>query len=365
MQFTETMNGLRAVLSFRRESRNRDIFGAFNDENASANGDGLVALAIYTPTVRLMGNLSLVATMVVGAVQAINGNLEIGVLTAFLLYVRRMYDPLDELAMFYNTYQSAAAALEKLSGLLEEMPGVPEPTDPVPLAGGDGAIAGDVRFDGVAFSYHPDVPVLPSLDLHIPAGQTVAVVGATGAGKSTLAKLLARFYDPTDGRVLLDGTDVATVSTADLRRGVVMVTQESFLFSGTVADNIALGRPSATRDEIERAADAIGAGAVHPGAARGLRHRRPQARRPAVRRAAAIGGVRQGVPGRSGRADPRRGNRLAGHPGGACRAAGVADGAQRADRGDHRAPAVDRRDRGPGAGDGAGPDRRGRRARAT
>ena len=259
VQFTETMNGLRAVLSFRREARNRDIFGAFNDENARANGDGLVALAMYTPTVRLMGNLSLVATMVVGAVQAINGNLEIGVLTAFLLYVRRMYDPLDELAMFYNTYQSAAAALEKLSGLLEEVPAVPEPTDPAPLAGG-GAIAGDVRFDGVAFAYHPEVPVLPTLDLHIPAGQTVAVVGATGAGKSTMAKLLARFYDPTDGRVLLDGTDVATLSTADLRRGVVMVTQESFLFSGTVADNIALGRPSATRDEIEQAADAIGAG---------------------------------------------------------------------------------------------------------
>jgi ABC-type multidrug transport system fused ATPase/permease subunit len=260
VQFTETMNGLRAVLSFRREARNREIFGAFNDQNAQANGDGLVALAVYTPTVRLMGNLSLVATMVVGAVQAINGNLEIGVLTAFLLYVRRMYDPLDELAMFYNTYQSAAAALEKLSGLLEEIPAVPEPTDPVSLAGG-GPLSGDVLFDGVAFAYHPDVPVLPRLDLHIPAGQTVAVVGATGAGKSTLAKLLARFYDPTAGRVLLDGTDVAAVSTADLRRGVVMVTQESFLFSGTVADNIALGRPSASRTEIEAAADAIGAGA--------------------------------------------------------------------------------------------------------
>jgi ATP-binding cassette subfamily B protein len=118
-----------------------------------------------------------------------------------------------------------------------------------------------VRFEGVRFSYHPHVPVLPGLDLHIPSGQTVAVVGATGAGKSTLAKLLARFYDPTDGAVLLDGIDVSTVSTADLRRGVVMVTQESFLFSGTVADNIALGRPSATREEIENAADAIGAGA--------------------------------------------------------------------------------------------------------
>jgi ABC-type multidrug transport system fused ATPase/permease subunit len=259
VQFTETMNGLRAVLSFRREERNRAIFGAFNDDNALANGDGLVALAQYTPAVRLFGNLSLVATMVIGAVQVINGNIEIGVLAAFLLYVRRMYDPLDELAMFYNTYQSAAAALEKISGLLEEVPAVPEPTDPVSLPA-DRDIAGEVRFDAVTFAYTPQVPVLSRLDLLIPAGQTVAVVGATGAGKSTMAKLLARFYDPTSGQVLLDGIDVSRIGTADLRRGVVMVTQESFLFSGTVADNIALGRPTATRAEIEAAADAIGAG---------------------------------------------------------------------------------------------------------
>ena len=212
VQFTETMNGLRAVLSFRREERNRSIFAGFNDENAQANGDGLVALAVYTPTVRLLGNLSLVATMVIGAVQVIDGTLEVGVLAAFLLYVRRMYDPLDELAMFYNTYQSAAAALEKLSGLLEEVPAVPEPVDPVPLAGG-----GPIDRRRPVRRGH----VLPTprrcrccrvLDLDIPAGQTVAMVGATGAGKSTMAKLLARFYDPTGGRVLLDGTDIAAVA---------------------------------------------------------------------------------------------------------------------------------------------------------
>jgi ABC-type multidrug transport system fused ATPase/permease subunit len=257
VQFTETMNGLRAVVAFRREPRNRAIFGALNDENAEANGDGLVALAIYTPTVRLFGNLSLVATMMLGAVQVIDGTLEIGVLAAFLLYVRRMYDPLDELAMFYNAYQAAIAALEKISGLLEESPGVPEPADPRPLPT---RIAGDARFADVEFAYTPEVPVLAPLDLHIPAGQTVAVVGATGAGKSTLAKLLARFYDPTAGMVTLDGVDVSTVGNADLRRAVIMVTQESFLFSGSVADNIALGRPSATREQIEAAADAIGAG---------------------------------------------------------------------------------------------------------
>ncbi len=257
VQFTETMNGLRAVISFRREDRNRAIFGSLNDDNARANGDGLVALAVYTPAVRLFGNLSLVATMVLGAVQVIDGTLEIGVLAAFLLYVRRMYDPLDELAMFYNAYQSAIAALEKISGLLEERPGVPEPVDPVALPN---PVGGRVSFTGVDFAYTPDVPVLAPFDLTIPAGQTVAVVGATGAGKSTLAKLLARFYDPTSGSVTVDGVDVSRLGVADLRRAVVMVTQESFLFSGSVADNIALGRPTASRAEIEAAADAIGAG---------------------------------------------------------------------------------------------------------
>ena len=134
---------------------------------------------------------------------------------------------------------------------------MPEPTDPTPV--GDGVeVTGRVRFEGVTFSYTPATPVLPLFDLDIPAGQTLAMVGATGAGKSTMAKLLARFYDPTGGRVLLDGTDIARVASTSLRRYVVMVTQESFLFSGTVADNIALGRPSASRAEIERAADAIG-----------------------------------------------------------------------------------------------------------
>lgn len=256
VQFTETMNGLRAVVSFRREARNREIFAQFNAENARANADGLIALAKYTPTVRIIGNLTLAAVMIVGAIRVIDGSIEVGVLAAFLLYVRRMYDPLDEVAMFYNTWQSAAAALEKISGLLEEQPAVPEPTHPV-AAGG---FAGDVRFDHVTFSYTPEVPVLAPFDLHIPAGQTVAVVEATGAGKSTLAKLVARFYDPTDGRVLLDGIDVSELADRDLRRAVIMVTQESFLFTGSVADNIALGRPGADRAEIETAADAIGAG---------------------------------------------------------------------------------------------------------
>ena len=256
VQFTETMNGIRAVLAFRREDRNREIFGDLNDDNTRAGGDSLVLFARYLPAMRVVGNLSLTAVMVLGAFRVADGALELGVLAAFLLYVRRMYDPLDELAMFYNSYHSASAALEKISGLLEEAPGVPEPQAPVRVDRWQGR----VDLEQVAFSYQDGVPVLPTFDLTVPAGQTIALVGATGAGKSTLAKLVARFYDPTSGVVRLDGHDLRTLATEDLRRGVVMVTQESFLFSGTVAENIALGRPDATREEIERAADAMGAG---------------------------------------------------------------------------------------------------------
>ncbi len=255
VQFTETMNGFRAVLAFRRERRNSEILGTFNEDYARANGDGLVVLAHFIARTRLVGNLTITAVMVVGAVQVIHGAVAVGVLAAFLLYLRRMYDPLDDLAMFYNSYQSASAALEKIAALLDEVPSVREPEQPNPLD----RIEGELTFEGVRFGYHPAVPVLHELDMTVPAGQTVAVVGATGAGKSTLAKLVSRFYDPTEGRVLIDRTDVATVPSEDLRRGVVMVTQETFLFSGSVADNIALGKPNATRREIEDAARAIGA----------------------------------------------------------------------------------------------------------
>jgi ATP-binding cassette subfamily B protein len=173
---------------------------------------------------------------------------------SFLLYLRRFFDPLQDVAMFYNSYQSASAALEKLSGVLEEEPTVREPTTPVTLP----ASAGELAFDGVRFGYN-ERTVLPGLDLRIPGGQTVALVGATGAGKSTLARLTARFYDPVDGEIRLDGVPLDRLSDADLRRAVVMVTQESFLFSGTIADNIAFGRPGATRTQIEGAARAIGA----------------------------------------------------------------------------------------------------------
>jgi len=179
----------------------------------------------------------------------------IGVLAAFLLYLRRFFDPMQELSQFYNSLQSGGAAVEKLAGVLEEAPSVPEPERPVALE----APAGTVRFSGVRFGYRRDRPVLPRLDLEIPAGQTVALVGATGAGKTTIARLVARFYDPVEGTITLDGVDLRRLAEHDLRRAVVIVTQESFLFSGTVADNVAFGRPGAGPAEIERAARAIGA----------------------------------------------------------------------------------------------------------
>jgi ABC-type multidrug transport system fused ATPase/permease subunit len=259
VQFVETMNGVRAVQAFRREPRNAAIMhelnGGFRDAHAKAFG----LIAIYTMTVRIVGNLSLAVVLAIGAWRVVGGGLELGVLTAFTLYLRRFYDPLDELAMFANTYSSASASLEKISGLLEETPDVDEPPDPaaLPATASQGR---EITFDHVSFRYGPDTPVvLPELDLHIPAGQTVALVGATGAGKSTIAKLVARFYDPTAGTVALDGVDLARLTDADLRRAVVMVTQESFLFAGSVADNIALGRPDATRAEIRAAARAVGA----------------------------------------------------------------------------------------------------------
>ncbi|MFI9814123.1 ABC transporter ATP-binding protein [Saccharothrix variisporea] len=256
VQFVETMNGIRAVQAFRREKRNEHIMGEFNDKFRDANTEAFSVVAVFTSLVRVIGNVSLAVILAWGAWRVAQGDLELGVLAAFTLYVRRFYDPFDEIAMFATTYASATAALEKISGVLEERPAVPEPEDPAPLRD----VRGQVAFDGVEFRYTPTTPVvLPEFDLHVPAGQTVALVGATGAGKSTLAKLVARFYDPSAGAVRLDGIDLRSVADADLRRAVVMVTQENFLFDGSVADNIALGRPSATREEVVSAARAVGA----------------------------------------------------------------------------------------------------------
>jgi len=190
-----------------------------------------------------------------GGYLAYQGEVTVGVLAAFLLYLRQFFEPMMDISQFYNTFQSANAALEKISGVLEEEPSVPEAVHPVALTDA----RGDVRFDHVGFEYVDGVPVLPDLDLTIPAAQTVALVGTTGAGKTTIAKLATRFYDPTSGAVTLDGVDLRSLTADDLHRSVVMVTQENYLFSGTISENIRFGRPEATQEQVEEATREIGA----------------------------------------------------------------------------------------------------------
>ncbi|MGR2753096.1 ABC transporter ATP-binding protein [Agromyces arachidis] len=255
VQFVETMTGIRAVQAFRTERRNQRVFGGLVEDYRQVNARVIQLFGIYDPGLILIGNVAVAIVLLVGGLRVIDGQLEIGVLLAALLYTRRFFDPLEDMAVFYNGYQSASSALEKISGVLEEDPSVPDPRDPVDLWQADGR----VRFEGVEFAYTPERVVLPRFDLDIPAGSTVALVGSTGAGKSTLAKLVARFYDPSDGVVELDGVDLRRLHPKDLRRAIVMVTQEAYLFSGSVADNIRLGKPDATAAEIVAAARAVGA----------------------------------------------------------------------------------------------------------
>ncbi|MCS5499270.1 ABC transporter ATP-binding protein/permease [Cnuibacter physcomitrellae] len=257
VHFVETMTGIRAVKAFRKEARNEVEFGELVDDYRESNARVIRLFGVYDPGLVLIGNVAVATVLVFGGLRVLDGGIEVGVLLAAVLYTRRFFDPMEDMAMFYNSYQSAAAALEKISGVLEERPGVADPEHPVDLW----TSRGEVRFSGVEFSYTPDRPIIPRLDLDIPAGQTIALVGSTGAGKSTLAKLLSRFYDPTEGSVTLDGVDLRDLHPKDLRRAIVMVTQEAYLFSGTVADNIAIGRPDATPEEIEAAARAVGADA--------------------------------------------------------------------------------------------------------
>lgn len=262
VQFVETLNGIRAVQSFRREARNREIFGKLNQDYVDANAKSMMMFGWFMPGIVAVGATATASVLVFGGFQVMDGALQVGLLTAYILYMRKFFDPMQDLAVFYTSYQSATAALEKLSGVLEERPEVPEPDEPRDLPD---PVRGGIRFADVRFSYpkrdkdEAERIILPGLDLEIPAGQTVALVGATGAGKSTLARLMCRFYDPIAGAVELDGIDLRDLRDRDLRKAVIMVTQENFLFSGSVADNIRFGRPDATDEEVENAARAIGA----------------------------------------------------------------------------------------------------------
>ena len=256
VQFVETMTGIRAVQAFRKERRNEREFGDLVEDYRDVNARVLGLFAIYNPSLALIGNVAVAAVLLIGGFRVVDGALEVGVLLAAVLYTKRFFDPMEELAMFYNSYQSAASALEKISGVLEEEPSVPDPVRagrPVerrrPRA---------VRGRRVRVHARPRRPaaVRPR---HPGRADRSRSSGSTGAGKSTLAKLIARFYDPSDGVVELDGVDLRSLHPKDLRRAIVMVTQEAYLFSGSVADNIALGKPDASLDEIVAAAKAVGA----------------------------------------------------------------------------------------------------------
>jgi len=255
VHFVESMTGIRAVQAFRREdSRSRQYrrLAAIYREDMVRS---ISLFGVLQPSLMLIGNITVTVVLLWGGFRVLEGELGIGILVALVLATKRVFQPLDMIAMFYNSLQSATAALEKVSGLLEESPSVTESARPVHLA----EARGELEFTQASFRYSDTGPVvLHELDLHIPAGQTVAVVGRTGAGKSTLAKLLARFYDVSTGAVTLDGVDLRELAVADHHRHVAMVTQEAFLFSGTIRGNIALGRPDASDQEIINAAKAVG-----------------------------------------------------------------------------------------------------------
>lgn len=257
VKFVETMTGIRAVKAFRTEARGDREFGELSSRYRDVNMRSIRLFGTFEPGMMAVASVAVALVLLWGGIRVADGALLVGTLLAAVLYVRNFFSPLEEVAFFLNSYQSATAALEKVSGVLEEEPTVPDPADPVDLW----TSRGHVEFRDVEFGYSGDRTILPGFSLDIPAGQTVALVGTTGAGKSTLAKLVSRFYDPTRGAVTLDGVDLRTLHPKDLRRAIVMVTQEAYLFSGTVADNIALGRPDATLDEIKIAARAVGADA--------------------------------------------------------------------------------------------------------
>jgi ATP-binding cassette subfamily B protein len=255
IQFVETMAGIRAVKAFRREASNRKSYGEKVEDYREATRRTIQVFGIYEPLLKVIGSITVASLVALGAFRVIDGTLEVGVLLAAVLYTRNFFTPIDSLAMFYNSFQSASAALEKISGVLEETPSVAEPTSPEPFT----SLTGTIEMRGVSFGYSEGTEVLPHFDLTIPGGQTVALVGATGAGKSSLAKLIARFYDPTSGTVTLDGRDLRDIADRGLRRAIVLVTQEPYLFTGSVADNIRLGNRLATGSEVEAAAKAVGA----------------------------------------------------------------------------------------------------------
>jgi len=259
----ETLSGIRVVRSFAQEPVHEAQFTELNADNRDANMTTVKLNAAYFPSVEMLSGVAVGLIVLYGGYQAIDGHISIGTIVAFVAALSNLFEPIQQLSQLYATYQSGMAALEKIFQLLDERPDLQDRDDAIEL----GRISGEVDFDDVSFAYQKrrgddsteQVLALDHIDLQIPPGQTVALVGATGAGKSTMAKLIARFYDPTSGAVLVDGHDLREVASSSLRSQMGIVPQEAFLFSGTVAENIAFGRPDADADQIRAAAAAVGA----------------------------------------------------------------------------------------------------------
>jgi ABC-type multidrug transport system fused ATPase/permease subunit len=251
----ETLSGIRVVRSFAQEPRHLKRFAELNEENREANMKTVYLNAAYFPGVELMSAIASAGILFYGGIQAVQGEITIGVLVAFLAALNNFFDPIQQLSQLYTTYQSGMAALDKIFELLDEEPDLVDADDAIDLP----RLHGEIVLDGVTFAYGEGAPALDDVTLRVPPGQTVALVGTTGAGKSTLAKLVARFYDPTAGSVLVDGHDLRSVTAHSLRSQMGIVPQEAFLFSGTIGENIAFGRPDATLDEVRAAAHAVGA----------------------------------------------------------------------------------------------------------
>ena len=291
--------------------------------------------AAYFPAVELLSSLVTAVILLYGGLQAIDGEVTIGVLVAFIAALNNFFDPIQQLSQLYTTYQAGMAALDKIFELLDEEPDLRDKPGAVELP----RLRGEIAFEDVTFAYAPDAtPALRDVDLHVPAGQTVALVGSTGAGKSTFAKLAARFYDPTEGRVLVDGHDLRDVQARSLRRQMGIVPQEAFLFSGTMRDNLAFGRPDATDERGRRGRPGGRRARLHRRARARLRHRGRRARDPALRRPAPARRLHARADRRPADPRARRGDLERRHPHGGPDRAGPAPAAGRPHRDRHRPP---------------------------
>jgi len=251
----EDIAGMRIVQAFTRERTNVENFRKVAERYRDSNMETVVLNGLYFPFVDLLSSVALAVVLGYGGHLYFQGQVTLGTLFAFMLYVQNFFDPVQQLSQLYNTFLSATAALDKIADVLDEEPEVLDRPDAKPLP----HVEGHVRFENVRFGYGKGPEVLHGLDLDVPAGTTVALVGHTGAGKSTIAKLLARFYDPREGAITIDGHDLRDVTQASLRRQLGIVPQEGFLFAGTVSENIAFGRPDAPAGDIVSAAETIGA----------------------------------------------------------------------------------------------------------